>query len=147
MNLTQYFRVVTQIIFANGVRGISSRSIAGLISYDDTYFYLPLMYANDGFYVSLQIHNGNYCETENGYRKFGETYISVEFGFPSENEELMKPYAEGYNYGGYDEDGNDKVFILEEFDIRGTVGNIPVSVMEDVFKKHGGIDWEKSSKF
>lgn len=147
MNLTQYFRVVTQVLFAKNGGAISIQGFTGRIRYESTYFYLPRIYANDGFNVSIQIHNGNYCETENGYRAFGDNFIDVEFGFPSQNEELMKPYAEGFNYGGYDDDGNETPFILEEFDITGTVGKIPVSVMEEVFAKHGGIDWEKSSKF
>lgn len=146
MNLTQYFRVVTQVLFSKKNR-LSYRGGYGTLDYDSTYFYLPVIHANDGFHVSIQIHNGNYCETENGYRAFGENFIDVEFGFPNQNEPLMKPYAEGYKYAGYDDDGNEIPFDIETFDITGTVGKIPVSVLEQVFEKHGGIDWEKSSKF
>jgi hypothetical protein len=96
------------------------------MSYDNQYFYCPRIYAKDGFNVSLQIHNGNYCGTENGYRTLGHTYESVEFGFTSEHEPLMSEYGDNPN------------------DTTGTVGNIPITVLEEVFIKHGGIDWEKT---
>jgi len=50
----------------------------------------------------------------------------VEFGFPSENDLDFADYA----------DYSDN--------ITGTVGSIPVSVLETIFEKHGGIDWEKT---
>ena len=52
------------------------------VNYDNVYFYCPRVFAKDGFNVSLQIQNGNYCSSENGYRKFGHTWEEVEFGFP-----------------------------------------------------------------
>lgn len=96
------------------------------MSYDNQLFYCPTVYAIDGFNVSLQIHNSNYCSSENGYREFGHTMKSVEFGFPSHADELLAEYAE------------------EPDKLTETVGMIPVTVLEELFTKHGGIDWEKT---
>jgi hypothetical protein len=115
-------------IFQNSViRGVKSRIYASEnMSYDNTYFYCPRVWAKDGFSISLQVHSTNYCASEKGYRKLGHTMKSVEFGFPSEHDELLVPYAEDFE------------------NITETVGNIPVSVLEELFEKHGGIDWEKT---
>ena len=74
----------------------------------------------------MQIHNGSYSSSENGYRTLGHTMEEVEFGYPSENESLLKDYAE------------------DPSNITSTVGRVPIKVMEEIFKKHGGIDWDKS---
>jgi len=104
----------------------------GNMSYDNQLFFCPRVFAKDGFNVSLQIHNGNYCSSENGYRKMGHTMQEVEFGFPSENEILLHPYAECFSENDID------------FDCMGGVGSIPISALETIFEKHGGIDWEKT---
>ncbi len=134
MNLTLFFRLILMSIFQRQITydKISSYVI-GNMSYDNQLFYCPRIYAMDGFNVSLQINNGNYCESNNGYRELGDTMVSVEFGFPSENEPLMFEYSEMW-----DADKN------SEFNVTHTVGRIPISVMEEVFTKHGGIDWEKT---
>lgn len=103
--------------------------------YDREFFYLPVMHAKDGFYVSLQFHWGNYAQSENGYMVFGWEWEKVEFGFPSEYDELMLPYCTAAH------PKDDESIEYEP------VGSIPVLVMQDVFDKHGGIDWEKSSRF
>jgi hypothetical protein len=105
------------------------------LSYDNTYFFCPKVYAKDGFHVSLQIHHANYCASENGHREFGHTMEEVEFGFPSEDDVLLHEYSEMF---GYDEDS--KV----PFTAVGTVGRIPVTVLEQLFEKRGGIDWDKT---
>lgn len=74
----------------------------------------------------------------------------VEFEFPSKNEPLMFEYSEMYNQSRYNYDEDDCViteFDINTFDVTGTVGSIPVSVMEQVFEKPGGINWEKSCTF
>lgn len=124
MNLTLFFRLIVMSIFQLEKRGVKSPYGDEKLNYNNTFFFCPTIYAKDGFSVSLQIHNGNYCHSENGYRKFGHTWENVEFGFPSEIEPLMVEYAE------------------EPDNLTNTVGNIPVSVMEEVFAKHGGIDWD-----
>ena len=95
-------------------------------SYKEFFFFCPRVYAMDGFSVSLQIHSGSYCSSEKGYRQFGHTMQEVEFGFPSEDELMLREYAE------------------EPDNIKGTVGRIPVNVLEEMFAKHGGIDWQKN---
>ena len=102
------------------------------MSYDNQLFHCPRVYAIDGFNVSLQIHNSNYCQSNNGYRKLGDTILNVEFGFPSINEPLMFKYSEMYSDD------------ITDLDITNSVGSIPISVMEEVFTKHGGIDWDKT---
>lgn len=116
MTLTLYFRLIIASIFQPSTR----------LSYDNTYFYCPQLYAMDGFTVSLQISNGNYCSSENGYRKLGLTWDAVEFGFTSTDEPMMDEFSETTG------------------DTTSTVGRIPIELMEAVFAKHGGIDWEKS---
>jgi hypothetical protein len=127
MNLTLFFRLIVMSIFS--ARGGSNYSKS---DYDHTFFFCPEVWAKDGFHVSLQIHNGNYCSSENGYRTLGHTMQDVEFGFPSENESMMFKYSEMWN--------NDVI----NFDVTNTVGKIPVSIIEEVFIKHEGIDWEKT---
>jgi hypothetical protein len=97
------------------------------LKYDNTVlFYCPTVFAKDGFHVSLQIHSSNYCSSENGYREFGHTMSKVEFGYPSSHEELLTEHAENPS------------------DLTNSVGCVPVSVLEEIFEKHGGIDWEQT---
>lgn len=138
MNLTLFFRLIMMSIFQKQVtcnhftKGFA-RFEPEEMDYDNTLFYCPIVFAKDGFHVSLQIHHGNYCSSENGYRMLGHTMEKVEFGSPSENEELLHEYSEMY---GANED--------ETFDVTGKVGSIPVEILEKVFEKHGGIDWDKT---
>ena len=115
MNLTLFFRLLLVGVFQNK-----------LLEYNEAHFYCPWIAAKDGFIVSLQIGAFNYCASENGYRTLGHTMQEVEFGFPSENEELLKPYTE------------------DSGDITQSVGRVPISILEEIFEKHGGIDWEKT---
>lgn len=151
MNLTLFFRLITQVLFNPHVY-VRGEGLTGVKpTYDNTWFYCPRVYAKDGFNVSLQINHGNYCMSENGYRELGRTWEKVEFGFPSENEPLMHEHSEMWNSDtySYDDEGNSTEipFDASTFDVTGTVGSIPVSVLEEVFEKHGGIDWEKSCEF
>lgn len=122
MNLTLYFRLIVTVIFQK--RGNSK-------NYNNDYFFCPTVFAKDGFNVSLQINNGNYCESNKGYRRLGHTWNEVEYGFPSKNEPLMWQYCEMFEE---EKEGN----------VIGTVGRIPVEVLEAIFELHGGIDWEKT---
>lgn len=133
MNLTLFFRLILMSIFQSQVTYNKTNYKSEKMSYDNQLFYCPVVWAKDGFNVSLQIHNENYCSSENGYRQFGHTIEKVEFGFPSKNESMLHEYAEGY-YSSED--------VL--FDVTGSVGSIPVPVLEQIFKKHGGIDWKKT---
>ena len=119
MTLELYFRLIISILFQSSIPLLKFK-----VNYNNTYFNCPRIHAKDGFNVSLQINNGNYCESENGYRQFGYTWKYVEFGFPSQYDELFVPYAE------------------EESNITEIVGSIPLKVLEEIFEKHGVIDWE-----
>jgi hypothetical protein len=99
--------------------------------YNNLLFYCPRVFAKDGFNVSLQINYGDYCSSDKGYRQFSLTFIDVEFGYPNISEPLMIPYSESYC-------DNTNIDVTE------SVGKIPISVMEEVFIKHGGIDWERT---
>lgn len=134
MNLTLFFRLIAMSIFQTGVTYDKKNRMDQPMSYDTTMFRIPRVYAKDGFNVSLQIHNCNYCVSENGYRKLGHTMEEVEFGYPSENEELIHEYSENYEYRD----------LKIPFNITEHVGIIPISVLEAVFEKHGGIDWNKT---
>jgi len=129
MNLTLFFRLIV-IGLAQGAKNFTylkqTKSSNAELFYSETYFHCPLVYAKDGFHVSLQINHGNYCESENGYRKLGHTYDTVEFGFPSLHDDKFVEFAESSN------------------DVTQTVGRIPVSVLEEIFESHSGIDWEKT---
>lgn len=116
MNLTLFFRLQLIAIFQDSKKDYNGHC----------YFYCPCVYAKDGFSVSLQINAGNYCSSENGYRMLGHTMQEVEFGYPSENEPLFIGYGE------------------DDRDLTQTVGRIPVTILEEIFEKHGGIDWEKT---
>ena len=73
----------------------------------------------DGFTMSVQAHDGSYCEPK---RAGASWYSMVEVGFPSEVESLLIPYAE-------DSDTPcDTVY-----------GYVPVQVVTNVIAKHGGI--------
>lgn len=51
---------------------------------------------------------------------------TIEFGYPNQDEELLKDYAE------YSED------------VTTTVGQLPIDVAQQIIDKHGGIDWDKT---
>ena len=73
----------------------------------------------DGFRMSVQAHDGAYCEprTDNA-----EQYSQVEVGFPSEVEEILMPWAE-------------ESLIPTET----VYGYVPVAVVTNVIVKHGGM--------
>lgn len=82
MNLTLFFRLITQILFSkNGITVRDEYYKAVKPDYDRCHFYCPRVYANDGFNVSLQINSCNYCESENGYRKLGLTWEKLNLNF------------------------------------------------------------------
>lgn len=141
MTLTLYFRLILTSIFQNMVQYYVKDNYKG---YDKVLFYCPNVVAMDGFQVSLQVNRCNYCASNNGYRTLGHTMLEVEFGFPSMNEELMFPYSEMWNGFNYDDEGNEVPIDKDTFNVTSTVGRIPISVMEEVFTKHGGVDWEKT---
>lgn len=127
MNLEQYFRLITTVIFQKTITSLTKCfPFNEKFNYDNVFFYSPHIICKDGFKISFQINNGAYCSTENGYRQLGHTFDKIEFGYPSEEEELLAPYAECPD------------------DICNTVGSIPLTVAQQIVDKHGGIDWDKT---
>ena len=73
----------------------------------------------DGFNMSVQAHDGAYCEPRlDAQRK----YTLVEIGFPSWEEPLIMPWCED------DRDPTHTVY-----------GYVPVDVVTNVIVKHGGM--------
>ena len=91
--------------------------------YDTEYFLIPRIYCNDGFNISVQVNNGNYCGSENGIRKFGLDWKLVEWGFPSSEIDGEKYNAEDVS------------------DTTGSVGAYAeVSLIDELCESHGGVD-------
>lgn len=127
MKLIHFFRLIQMSIFQKVITNIMYNKLyKNDMNYDNTLFFCPRIVCNDEFSISLQIHNGNYCSSENGYRTLGHTIESVEFGFPNQDEELLKEYAECPN------------------EITKTVGKLPIDIAQQIVDKHGGIDWDKT---
>lgn len=92
-------------------------------AYNSAFFFIPRLYCKDGFNISVQVNNGNYCASENGVRSFGFEYKEVEWGYPSE---LID--ADIYN--------------AEEPNTTETVGGyVDVDLIEDLCAQHGGFDY------
>jgi len=79
----------------------------------------------DGFSISVQGSAGHYCEP----RIDTNRYFFVELGFPSKEETLINKYAEDM------ENPTNTVY-----------GWVPIDVVEEVIKKHKGIDIDKTFK-
>ena len=78
---------------------------------------------NDGFSISIQASECNYC---NPRATFEGPYTEVELGYPSCSEELLMPYMEDYCCKP-----EDAVYPY-----------VPVEVVDEVIKKHGGIVYD-----
>jgi len=85
----------------------------------------PQIICNDGFKMSVQGSAGHYCEP----RQVERDYYKMEIGFPSEEEPLISEFAE------------------DKSNLTGTVyGWVPCDIIDDVIKKHGGINKELTFK-
>lgn len=94
--------------------------------YDMEVFFLPRIYCHDGFNISIQVNNGNYCESENGTRTFGLNWKLVEWGFPSEPID-----GEKYN--------------AESLPTTESVGGwVDINLIDELCEEHGGIDLAKT---
>lgn len=97
--------------------------------YDSTIFFLPRIVCKDGFSISVQVHNGNYCESENGTRAFGLDWKLVEWGFPSEDIDAKKYNAELYNTD----------------DTTKTIGAyVEIGLIDGLCEEHGGMDLQQT---
>ena len=86
---------------------------------------LPHIVCEDGFTMSVQVGYYLYFTP----KKVAKRYSAVEIGYPSEPEELIKEYAE---FAPFDEDTTDYTDTVYPY--------VPVSVVDKVLKKHGGIN-------
>ena len=78
-----------------------------------------LVICADGFKMSVQAHDGAYCEPRlDAQRK----YTLVEIGFPSAKEPLLMPWCED------DRKPTETVY-----------GYVPVDIVTNVIVKHGGM--------
>ena len=83
---------------------------------------LPHIVCADGFEMSVQVGYSLYSEP----KKVAKRYSAVEIGYPSEREPLIEKYVES---------------IYEDPDYTDTVyPYVPVKIVNQVLKKHGGID-------
>lgn len=90
-------------------------------NYQFNYFHLPRIYCKDGFNISVQVNEGSYSGSENGYRKFGKEWKLVEWGFPSEAIDCIKYNSESEN-------------------TIGSVGSVEIELIDELLESHGGID-------
>ena len=148
MNLQLFLRLIVTTLFQSQVTYDKTNRHGENMSYDNQLFYVPTIHCKDGFNVSLQINNSNYCSTENGYKEFGYSYQSVEFGFPSMNDKDLAKFSEMYGNSQYDynvpegEDVIETPFNEDVFDCINTVGSVPINDIQRILDNHGGIDWE-----
>ena len=84
---------------------------------------LPNIVCVDGFEMSVQVGAHLYSEP----KKVAKRYSAVEIGFPSDHEPLIEKWAE--NLFEDSPDFTDTVYSY-----------VPVKVVNQVLKKHGGID-------
>lgn len=84
---------------------------------NDFHFVRPRIICRDGFSMSVQ--GGSYSYSNP--RDFGTVYNEMEIGFPSDEEILLSDYKEGDN-----------------LDVRSVFGYVPVEVIIQIIKKHGG---------
>lgn len=93
-------------------------------NYPHNYFHLPRIYCADGFNISVQVNEGSYCGSENGYRKFGSEWKMVEWGFPSQAIDNMEYSAE---------------CITDEETVN-SVGCVEIEKIDMLLESHDGID-------
>ena len=85
---------------------------------------LPHIICADGFSMSVQVGYSLYSTP----KKIAKRYSAVEIGFPSEHEPLIEEFAETF----HQEDVTDYTDIVYPY--------VPVKIVNQVLKKHGGID-------
>lgn len=148
MTLQLFLRAIVTVLFQSQVVYNKKGFMGSPMSYDNQLFYVPRIVCKDGFAVSLQGHNASYCSTENGYREFGYSYQSVEFGFPTQNDKDLAKFSEMWGSSDYsqNEEGEDIEIPFDEntFDCTGTVGRVPIEDIQRILDNHGGIDWEQT---
>ncbi len=89
---------------------------------------LPQIVCSDGFKMSVQVGYSLYSEP----KKVAKRYSKVEIGFPSERESLLEEYVELGIFDTAQGKGVDYTDTVYPY--------VPVKVVNQVLKKHGGID-------
>ena len=89
---------------------------------------LPHIVCADGFEMSVQVGAHLYSEP----KKVAKRYSKVEIGFPSEREPLIEEYVELGIFDTAQGKGVDYTDTVYPY--------VPVKVVNQVLKKHGGID-------
>lgn len=79
----------------------------------------PRVVCEDGFSMSVQVSDGHYCTPR---VDDADVYSEVEIGYPSEEEIAIMPWAE-----------------ISRTPTQTVYGYVPVSVVDEVIAKHGGI--------
>ena len=83
--------------------------------------YTPHVICNDGFTMSVQAGQSLYSTPRDDAKR----YKAVEIGYPSEEEVMIKSFAE------------------DPDDLCSTVyGFVPIKIVDQIIEKHGGIDEE-----
>jgi len=90
---------------------------------------LPHIVCADGFEMSVQVGYSLYSTP----KKVAKRYSAVEIGYPSDHEPLIEEYAECFTFEELDIDFTNTVYPY-----------VPVKIVNQVLKKHGGIDLTKS---
>ena len=90
---------------------------------------LPQIVCSDGFKMSVQVGYSLYSEP----KKVAKRYSKVEIGYPSERESLLEDYVELSLFDENFVDYTDTVYPY-----------VPVKVVNQVLKKHGGIDMKET---
>ena len=121
MTVREFINVYVFATLANKMDKNTRDSMSA--SYQNEFFFIPRVYAKDGFNISIQAHHGNYCASENGTREFGLDWHNVEWGFPSAEIDAVKYNAE------------------DENNTMGTVGGyVNIALIEELVNEHGGFD-------
>lgn len=95
-------------------------------NYDGLVFNLPTLVAHDGFNISVQCSSLHYSGSENGYRKFGRQWKTLEWGYPSH------PISAEI-FGGLADDDDETMHSCDM---------VEIEHLEKLFEEHGGIDIE-----
>ena len=128
MTLQEFVNTMAFGMLIGNLNGCKRTQMSMEETYKSTYFVLPRIHCKDGFSISIQVNNGNYCASENGVHTFGTDWKLVEWGFPSEQIDAEKYHAE-------------ENFYEEEIDTTQTVGGyVEIELMDTLLQEHGGID-------
>ena len=128
MTLQEFVNTMAFGMLIGNLNGCKRTQMSMEETYKSTFLVLPRIHCKDGFSISIQVHNGNYCASENGVHTFGTDWKLVEWGFPSEQIDAEKYHAE-------------ENFYEEEIDTTQTVGGyVEIELMDTLLQEHGGID-------